>query len=276
MPIMLKEKWDSAEEYVESLTHWAAYVLFAREFVSGREVLEIGCGYGYGADNLSESASSMVAVDIAEEHILYCRAKYGRDNLDFLQADGLRLPFRDDSFDVVLSFQVMEHIEPRNVLEYLSEIRRVLRRGGIFLVATPNSRMRLLPFQRPWNPEHKKEYKDSELGGLLGRVFERVKVYGLCSSSEEILALEYQWKKHGPFRAYIVPLVLPVLSRLLPSSVLIQLKKMAQRLLKRPTGYELMPQEAFMGRYSLNDFRIDSACPRDCIDLYGVGTKAER
>ena len=207
---MPQEKWDSAEHYIESLTHWAAYVMLAQECVSSKEVLEIGCGYGYGADSLSESALSVVAFDMNEEHITYCQGEYQKSNLVFLRADGLKLPFKDDSFDVVLSFQVIEHIEPRNVLDYLSEIRRVLRRGGTFLVSTPNARMRLLPFQRPWNPEHTKEYKDSELESLLGRVFEEVKVYGLCSSSEEVLAVEYHGRKQTPFRAYVVPLVLPV------------------------------------------------------------------
>ncbi|OGO03259.1 MAG: hypothetical protein A2Y72_01000 [Chloroflexi bacterium RBG_13_53_26] len=273
MAVMLRERWESAEQYVEFLTHWAAYVLFAREFIVGRRVLEIGCGMGYGTDYLAEFASCVTAVDISGEHISHCQDKYGRDGITFLRADGIELPFKDNTFDVVLSFQVMEHIEPRNVLDYFSEIRRVLRRGGVVLVSTPNRRKRLLPLQKPWNPEHKREYDDSNLENLLERVFGQVKISGLCGS-EDIVAIEYGWRKQTLLRVYVMYPIYRIMGFIASSSMLIRLRRVAQRLLRRYASHEQMPQEIFVRKFSLSDFRIDSTCTRDCIDLYGIGNKA--
>ena len=273
MAVLLRERWESAEQYVEFLTHWAAYALFAREFIGGRKVLEVGCGMGYGTDCLAESASHVAAIDICGEHISHCQDKYGRDRITFLRANGIKLPFKDQTFDVVVSFQVMEHIEPRNVLDYLLEVRRVLRRGGVVLVSTPNRRKRLLPFQKPWNPEHKKEYVDSDLENMLGRVFGGVKISGLCGS-EDVVAIEYSWRKQTPLKVYVMYPVYQIMGFFVPSSVLIRLKRAAHHLSRRCAGDEQMPQEVFMSKFSLSDFRIDPTCTRDCIDLYGIGNKA--
>lgn len=274
MPVMPREKWDTIEQYIQYLMHLAAYAIFAKEFVTGRKVLEIGCGTGYGADYLSKFVSSIVAVDIWEGGILYCRDKYGKDNLIFMQADGLKLPFEKDSFDVALSFQVIEHIEPKLVSNYLAEIKRVLKRGGTFIVSTRNSRLRLLPFQKPWNPEHIKEYKDNELKNLLSKVFEEVKVYGLYGS-DEIQAIESNRVKQSPFKVYLMNPFYRALNYLLPSPILIRLKKIEQHFPKRQMGYKPISQETFMSKFSVNDFRVDPTCPKDCLDLYGICTKAE-
>ena len=274
MPVTPKEKWDTIEQYLEYLRHLAAYAVLAEPLVGNKRVLEIGCGSGYGADYLSKSASSMVAIDISLDGISYCQDKYGKDNLIFLPADGLRLPFKSDSFDIVLSFQVIEHVAPRDVLNYLSEIKRVLNREGIFLASTPNSRLRLLPFQKPWNPEHKKEYKDEELKKLLSHVFKEVKVYGL-RDSDEIQATGYGRAKKSPFKAYIRLPVYRVLNHLLPVPILTRLKKIKQSFPRRQKDYQPMPQETFMSKFSLNDFRVEPTCPKDCLDLYGICRKVE-
>ena len=278
MPVMPREKWDSVDQYIEYLRHWAAYTLFAKEFVFGKEVLEIGCGTGYGANHLSGSASSIVAIDIREGGISYCQDKYGKDNLVFLEADGLKLPFKDNSFDIALSFQVVEHIEPKSVLNYLTEIKRVLKKEGTFILSTPNKRLRLLPFQKPRNPEHRKEYGHNELKNLLSKVFAQVKIYGLCSS-DEIQAIECNRLRQNPFEVYIMkPIMEPIyrlLKLFLPSPIVVQLKKIKQEFPKPQIGYKLMPQETSMSKFSINDFRVDSSCPKGCLDLYGICTKEQ-
>jgi SAM-dependent methyltransferase len=235
--------------------------------------LEIGCGTGFGAAHLSQFTSKTVATDIWEEGISHCQAKYKQDNLVFTLADGTKLPFEADSFDVVVSFHVIEHIEPESVLNYLSEIKRVLRRGGVFLVSTPNSRIRLLPFQRPWDLGHKKEYNDKELEKLLGKVFEEVKVYGLYGS-DEIQAMELKWLKQSPLKVYILKPARRVLRFLLPSPLFNHLEKIRQRLTKRRTDHKKEPTETFVNKFSVNDFRLDPGCPKDCRDIYGICTKA--
>jgi ubiquinone/menaquinone biosynthesis C-methylase UbiE len=270
--IMPREKWHTKAEYLGYLRHLAEYV-FAERFVDNKSVLEIGCGTGFGAAHLSQFTSKMVATDIWAEGVSHCQAKYKQDNLVFMLADGTKLPFEADSFDVVMSFHVIEHIEPESVSNYLSEIKRVLRRGGVFLVSTPNSRIRLLPFQRPWNPAHKKEYNDKELKKLLGKVFGEVKVYGLYGS-DEIQAMERKRLKQRPLKVYILAPARRVLRSLLPSPLVTSLRKIRQRLTKRRTDYKEEPPATFVSKFSTNDFRLDPGCPKDCRDLYGICTKA--
>lgn len=221
--LMPKEKWDTIEEYIQYLIHLTEYV-FAERFASNMSVLEIDVGTGYGTDLISKSASSIVAIDIWREGILYCRDKYMKDNLYFLIADGTKLPFKSGSFDVTISFHTIEHIEPKEVLRYLSEIKRVLKGGGIFIISTPNAKLRLLPFQKPWNPEHKKEYNRKELENLLSKVFEEVEVHGL-RGSEKILSIERRRVKQDPLDVYVVTPLYKLIKQLLPSPILNQLKR---------------------------------------------------
>lgn len=271
MPVIPREKWDSIEQYLEYVRSLAAYVLFAKQFVDDRKVLEIGCGTGYGANELGSCASSIIALDISRERILYCQAKYRKSNVSFLEGNGLALPFETGTFDVVMSFQVIEHIEPKLTLEYLKEIRRVLRSGGIFICSTPNKKIRLLPLQKPWNPEHKKEYSLGELKYLLNKVFEEVKIYGLCGS-DEIQAIERNRVKQNPFEVYIVAPLSQMLKRLLPFPLLVRLRK--HFITKRING-KAMRGEDFVNKFSLNDFKIDPTCPKNSLDLYGICTEVK-
>lgn len=269
--IMPREKWDTVEQYVGYLRHLAEY-MFMERFIDGSSVLEIGSGTGFGANYLSKFASSIIASDIWEEGIVRCPGKYRKDNLIFIVADGTRLPFKADSFDVVMSFHVIEHIEPKSVLDYLSDIKKVLKRGGVFIVSTPNSRIRLLPFEKPWDPNHKKEYKDDELRKLLSKVFEQVTIYGLCES-QEVQALKNHRVKHSPFKAYILRPLYRALNDYLPAPILTWLKRIKRHLARNQTGCKPMSQEAFVSKFSVNDFRLDPTCPKDCRDLYGICAK---
>lgn len=267
-PAWPKERWDTNEEYLLYLRHLAAYVS-AEKVVSNRSVLEIGCGTGYGADHLSQFASSIIAIDFWKEGVQYCHAKYKNEKLIFLQANGLKLPFKDSSFDAAISFQVIEHIAPNNVLNYLLEAKRVLKRGGIFIVSTPNSKLRLLPFQKPWNPEHKKEYDFKGFKNLLSQVFEDVKVYCL-RGSEEIQYIERNRVKQNPLRVYIISPLTPLLKKILPSSFWLSKVKNPPEFKKT---YSQLSDKGFVNEFSVNDFRVDQNCAKDCLDLYGICAK---
>ncbi|MBN2186933.1 MAG: class I SAM-dependent methyltransferase [Dehalococcoidia bacterium] len=274
MPVILREKWDNKQQYLEYLRHLAAYVLLAGPSVTERRVLDIGCGAGYGDDFLSRSAFSIVGLDVSRESVSDYWDKFRKDNLCFVLGEGTQLPFEDGSFDAVMSFQVIEHIEPKFVLDYLTEIKRVLRSGGQFICSTPNKKLRLLPFQKPWNPEHKKEYDHEEFKKLLSRVFEEVEVHGL-HGSDEIQAIERNRVKQTPFEAYVERPLCHRMLHDLPSPILTRLKKMRQHFAECKKKGKTIPQETFTTKFLLDDFRIEQACPEDCLDLYEICTKVK-
>ncbi len=159
--------------------HLSAYA-FMRPRIAGSRVMEVGFGDGYGSAYLAEAANEVVGVDIIQGNIPRAQAKYPRANLVFKHFDGARLPFADDTFDAAGAFQVIEHVPEPQLVPWLSEIKRVLRKGGKLYVSTPN----LAHMQKRGQPYHKliyheKEFTAQELEELLKMVFPRVKLYGL-------------------------------------------------------------------------------------------------
>lgn len=131
-----------------------AYVEAAKR-VSGR-VLEIGTGSGYGISIIAPSASEFVTIDKYRSEA----TKSLPANASFCETKVPPLPFEDESFDFVVSFQVIEHIA--NDRRFVEEVRRVLRPGGKFIVSTPNRPMSLT--RNPW---HVREYRPEQLARLL-------------------------------------------------------------------------------------------------------------
>ena len=131
-----------------------AYVEASR-MVSGR-VLEIGTGTGYGAEIVAPSAERFTTIDkTRSEEIGMLPA-----NVEFVEAKVPPLPFADNTFDYVVSFQVIEHIP--NDRAFVAEVLRVLRHGGKFIVSTPNRPMSLT--RNPW---HVREYTAEQFASLL-------------------------------------------------------------------------------------------------------------
>ena len=97
-------------------------------------ILEIGCGIGTVVHELSKEGHDVIGIDISGEAIEYGRKKYDRLHLDVQAAENL--PYEDESFEVVLSFDLFEHIAA--IDKHISEVKRVLRPGGYYLFQTPN------------------------------------------------------------------------------------------------------------------------------------------
>lgn len=140
------------------------------------DVLEIGTGSGYGIELIAPHAKKFVTIDkfMAEGD----RAL--PDNVEFRQATVPPLPFESESFDYVISFQVIEHI--KQDIEFVREIHRVLRPGGQVIITTPNAPMSLT--RNPW---HVREYKPEELHNLFEVHFQDVKVEGV-TGNEQVMA----------------------------------------------------------------------------------------
>lgn len=203
---MIPEHYRStAESYVIHLMHLATY-RFAMQFTAGRRVLDYGCGAGYGSASIAEVAATVDAVDVAEDAIAYANARHARDNLRFRTIDpATALPYPDASFDVVLSFQVFEHVV--DTTRYLSEIRRVLVPGGTLLLVTPDRSTRLLPMQRPWNRWHVREYDADSLARELSAHFARVDMYGM-TGRDDVIAVEL--RRCNRMRWLSLPFTLPI------------------------------------------------------------------
>ena len=100
----------------------------------GDKVLEIGCGIGTVVFELTKQGYEAMGTDISEVAIEYGRGKYVGVHLEVQPAE--ELPFGDGTFDVVLSFDLFEHIA--RIDRHVSEVHRVLKPSGYYLFQTPN------------------------------------------------------------------------------------------------------------------------------------------
>jgi SAM-dependent methyltransferase len=155
--------------------HQARY-RFALPYVGSRRVLDVACGSGYGLPILESRAGAVVGVDIDGATLREARASLLPRTTSLVAASGCRLPFADGSFDVVTSFETLEHLESRR--SFLEELRRVLRPGGLLILSTPNANVTEPVDGRPKNPHHFHEYRPSELEGELRAVFAEVAMLG--------------------------------------------------------------------------------------------------
>lgn len=159
---------------VIELEHLHRYAI-ARELAFGKEVLDIACGEGYGADLLASVARSVTGVDIAEEAVAFATAKYQRKNLRFLCGSAAMIPLLDASVDLVVSFETIEHHDEHCAM--LAEIRRVLRPDGVLVISSPDKHEYSdVPGYR--NPYHVRELFLSEFEGLLMAEFTHVRIFG--------------------------------------------------------------------------------------------------
>jgi len=144
---------------------------------AGRDVLEAGCGEGYGADLIAGVARRVVAVAYDEAAEAHVRSRYPR--VEVMQANLAELPLPDASVDVVVNFQVIEHLWDQG--QFVRECLRVLRPSGSLMVSTPN-RITFSPGRdTPINPFHTRELNADELTELLVDAgFSKVSMSGLC------------------------------------------------------------------------------------------------
>jgi SAM-dependent methyltransferase len=149
--------------------HRARY-WWAAQWVAGKRVLDAGCGIGYGMAMLAaESPASLVGVDIADEALARARDELGED-VELVRADVRDLPFDSQTVDVVVCFEVIEHVDRQ--ADALSELKRVLRPDGTLLISSPNRDV-----YTPGNPHHVHELVPEELRDELAAHFQHVVLY---------------------------------------------------------------------------------------------------
>jgi len=149
--------------------HEARY-RWAAQAVAGRRVLDAGCGVGYGTRILAEAgATHVVGIDRSHEAIAAARTRLG-SGADLVVGDLHDLPYDAGSFDAVVCFEAIEHVEdPERALD---EFKRVLRADGILVLSTPNRANYLRG-----NPYHVHEYLPEELEETLRRRFRNADLF---------------------------------------------------------------------------------------------------
>jgi SAM-dependent methyltransferase len=155
--------------------HLARYT-FAARLSRGKRVLDAGCGAGYGSAELARGAERVVGMDLADDAVEFARAHYQAPNLSFERGSCTALPHVDASFDLVVAFEVIEHLA--HWREFLAEARRVLAPCGQFIVSTPN---RLYYTESRGadgaNPFHVHEFSFDEFREELAAVFPSVALF---------------------------------------------------------------------------------------------------
>jgi SAM-dependent methyltransferase len=154
------------------IEHLHRYML-AREWCRGKDVLDVASGEGYGTALLAQVARSALGVELAADAVAHAAAAYITENLRFAVGDARVLPNPDQSFDVVVSFETIEHFAEHD--KFLMEIKRVLRPGGLLIVSTPD-RDNYSPAETPANPYHVKEMSGAEFNALLQSHFPYVSI----------------------------------------------------------------------------------------------------
>lgn len=118
--------------------HWHRYVVASR-FCRGKSVLDVACGEGYGSNMLAGVAKSVIGVDISGAAVAHAADRYReRENLEFKQGSCEKIPLPDDSVDVAVSMETIEHIEQQEA--FIRELKRVLKPGGLLVMSSPNKR----------------------------------------------------------------------------------------------------------------------------------------
>jgi len=146
---------------------------FALDHCEGKRVLDAACGVGYGSHFLTRVATEIVGIDVSEDAIAYATSHYAGDSIRFELMNVERMEFGPGEFDVVCSFETVEHVSDADA--FIGEIARVLRPGGTLLMSTPHVKE---TNRRPDNPFHTIEYSRADFAELLGRHFGSVEMLG--------------------------------------------------------------------------------------------------
>lgn len=132
--------WERAMEKVflwkeRFADHYERYS-FAKNYCKDKNVLDIASWSGYWSFALSHVAKQVHWLDVSSDAITYCKEHIKNKNLTFVLWDGKKIPFDDNTFDVVVSFETIEHIIDYD--NFLKEIKRVLKKDWVLLMSTPN------------------------------------------------------------------------------------------------------------------------------------------
>ncbi|MBI3148297.1 MAG: methyltransferase domain-containing protein [Betaproteobacteria bacterium] len=118
--------------------HWHRYA-FAQRLASGRRVLDLACGEGYGSALLAQAGAEVLGIDLAPEVVAHARDAYsGVAGCRFVAGSCAQIPAAAGAFDLIVSFETLEHVDAGTQDQMLREFARVLAPGGLVLLSSPN------------------------------------------------------------------------------------------------------------------------------------------
>lgn len=158
-----------------------------------KKVLDIASGEGYGSNILAKYAHNVVGVDISNEAIEHAIRKYKKDNLIYIQGDATKIPLEDNTIDVVVSFETIEHHDKHN--EMMLEIKRVLKSDGILIISSPDKYYYSdLPNYK--NQFHVKELYYDEFKTLISSYFKKTFFFNQRTFGGSIISLDENYTQY--------------------------------------------------------------------------------
>jgi len=256
------DQFENIDEYLVFLRHLFAYEYAMNHLSSKDSVLELGCGEGYGTNLLSRKCYSIVGLDVHMESLNHAVSKYESENCKFQLYNGVRIPFADESFEKVVLFQVIEHVE--DDLGFFKEIARVLKPGGTLFLTTPSRSYRLKPGQKPWNPYHIREYYLRDLLDVMKKTFSSATVNGI-RATKEVQKKEFsRVQQNHKISSVLIRKIPPVIKETIKKQIARSEKKKAKTFLA----------DEILRKYSTGDFYvIEDGIDDHAIDLLGIAKK---
>lgn len=169
-----------------AIEHTQRYMSVSR-LVSGKKVLDIACGEGYGSAILADYAFEVIGIDIDEGTIKRADEKYKKDNLRYKIGNIVDIPEENNSIDVIVSFETIEHVSPKQQEQFLAECRRVLKKDGILIISTPNKEVYSDRYNY-FNEYHIHEFYHDEFINFIRQQFAHVKMYNQAFQVASILS----------------------------------------------------------------------------------------
>ena len=228
----------------------SAYV-FAEKYING-DVLELGCGEGRGIDIILKKSKSFTAIDKISEVTERLSRKYKNERFISSSFPPL-INIEDNSFDTIVTFQVIEHINNDNL--FVEEIYRILRPGGKALITTPNIEMTLT--RNPW---HIREYTSRQLKDLAAKCFTEITMKGITGNDKIKKYYEENKKSVSKFKR----LDILNLEKKLPNF----LYKIPYEILNRMNRNKLQANDkSLVSSISTNDYSLQDDNPKN-LDLF--------
>lgn len=183
---ILLESNEKDEIYIEHLMRYKS----VSEIVKDKIVLDAAIGDGYGAFILSSHAKKITGIDISNESINYAKNNYNNNNLDYLQSSIEKLPFEDSTFDVIISFETIEHVDINIQNKFFAEIKRVLKDNGILIISTPDKKY-YSDIYNYKNEFHIKEFYEEEWNDFISNYFSNTKTFYQKTETAHIITSKY-------------------------------------------------------------------------------------